>query len=46
MAETGRPEFEATPENERVCSLGVAFGLNHAQIAKLVGCSPKTLRKH
>ena len=42
----GRPAFEATPENERVCSLGVAFGLNHDQIGKLVGCSPKTLRKH
>ncbi len=46
MAEMGRPKFEPTPETERVCSLGVAFGLNHAQIAKLVGCSPKTLRKH
>jgi len=46
MAEMGRPKFEPTPETERVCSLGVAFGLNHVQIAKLVGCSPKTLRKH
>ena len=42
----GRPSFDPTPENERVCSLGVAFGLNHEQIGKLVGCSPKTLRKH
>ena len=46
MAEMGRPKFEPTPETEKICSLGVAFGLNHAQIAKLVGCSPKTLRKH
>ena len=46
MKITGRPVFEPTPENERICSLGVAFGLNHEQIAKLVGCSPKTLRKH
>ena len=46
MSETGRPEFKPTPENEKVCSLGVAFGLNHHQISKLVGCSPKTLRKH
>lgn len=42
----GRPEFEPTIEQEKVCSLGVAFGLTHEQIAKLVGCSPKTLRKH
>lgn len=42
----GRPTFEPTPETERICSLGVAFGLNHEQISKLVGCSPKTLRKY
>ena len=42
----GRPEFEPTQEQERICSLGVAFGLTHEQIAKLVGCSAKTLRKH
>jgi len=30
----------------RVCSLGVGFGLTHVQIGKLVGCDPKTLRKH
>ena len=41
-----RPPFEPTPEQERVCSLGVAFGLTHEQIAKLVGCDAKTLRKH
>ena len=46
MKDTGRPNFEKTPEMERICSLGVAFGLTHEQIAKLVGCSPKTLRKH
>jgi|TARA_Y100000401_G_C8237119_1_gene181107 predicted transcriptional regulator len=46
MKETGRPKFQPTEENERICSLGVGFGLNHEQIAKLVGCSPKTLRKH
>ena len=46
MKEAGRPFFEPTPEMERICSLGVAFGLTHEQIAKLVGCSPKTLRKH
>jgi DNA-directed RNA polymerase specialized sigma24 family protein len=46
MTETGRPQFQPTPETERICSLGVAFGLTHEQIAKLVGCSPKTLRKH
>ena len=44
--ETGRPEFKPTEENERICSLGVAFGLTHEQIAKLVGCTAKTLRKH
>ena len=38
--------YGGTTENEKVCSLGVAFGLNHHQISKLVGCSPKTLRKH
>jgi predicted transcriptional regulator len=42
----GRPAFKPTEENERVCSLGVGFGLTHEQIGKLVGCSPKTLRKH
>ena len=42
----GRPEFTPTMEQEKICSLGVAFGLTHEQIAKLVGCSPKTLRKH
>jgi len=41
-----RPQFEPTPETERICSLGVAFGLNQEQIAKLVGCDAKTLRKH
>jgi hypothetical protein len=46
MSEMGRPKFEPTAENERICSLGVAFGLTHEQIAKLVGCSAKTLRKH
>ena len=46
MKDTGRPTIEKTPEMERVCSLGVAFGLTHEQIAKLIGCSPKTLRKH
>ena len=42
----GRPEFVPTEEQERVCSLGVAFGLTQDQIARLVGCSAKTLRKH
>ena len=46
MKKNGRPKFEPTVENERICSLGVAFGLTHEQIAKLVGCSAKTLRKH
>jgi hypothetical protein len=41
-----RPQFEPTSETERICSLGVAFGLNQEQIAKLVGCDAKTLRKH
>ena len=41
-----RPPFEPTPEMERICSMGVAFGLTHEQISKLVGCDPKTLRKH
>ena len=42
----GRPFFKPTPEQEKVCSLGVGFGLTHVQIGKLVGCDPKTLRKH
>jgi hypothetical protein len=42
----GRPIFKPTPEQEKVCSLGVGFGLTHVQIGKLVGCDPKTLRKH
>ena len=42
----GRPPFKPTPEQEKVCSLGVGFGLTHEQIGKLVGGSPKTLRKH
>ena len=42
----GRPFFKPTPEQEKVCSLGVGFGLTHEQIAKLVGCNAKTLRKH
>jgi len=42
----GRPNFKPTPEQEKVCSLGVGFGLTHEQIGKLVGCSAKTLRKH
>lgn len=41
-----RPKFEPTQEQERICSLGVAFGLTHEQIAKLIGCDAKTLRKH
>ena len=42
----GRPMFKPTPEQEKVCSLGVGFGLTHEQIGKLVGCNAKTLRKH
>ena len=42
----GRPNFKPTPEQEKVCSLGVGFGLTHEQIGKLVGCSAKTVRKH
>ena len=42
----GRPFFKPTPEQEKICSLGVGFGLTHVQIGKLVGCDPKTLRKH
>ena len=42
----GRPVFKPTPEQEKICSLGVGFGLTHVQIGKLVGCDPKTLRKH
>ena len=41
-----RPFFEPTKEQERICSMGVAFGLTHEQIAKLIGCDAKTLRKH
>ena len=41
-----RPNFKPTPEMERICSMGVAFGLTHEQISKLVGCDPKTLRIH
>ena len=42
----GRPFFKPTPEQEKVCSLGVGFGLTHVQIGKLVGCVPTSLRKH
>ena len=30
----GRPNFKPTPEQEKVCSLGVGFGLTHEQIGK------------
>ncbi len=41
-----RPPFKATPAlRDRVRSCA-AVGLTHDDIAKLIGCSPKTLRLH
>ena len=42
----GRPPFKPTDEQrEQVIALS-SNGLPHIQIARIVGCAPKTLRKH
>ena len=38
--------FEATPERRNQVEVLAGFGLPQTQIAVLLGCDPKTLRKH
>ena len=42
----GRPKFELSEENRHQVELAVGFGLNQAQIAKLMNCDVTTLRKY
>ena len=42
----GRPKFELNEENRHQVELAVGFGLNQAQIAKLMNCDVTTLRKY
>ena len=42
----GRPKFEPNEENRHQVELAVGFGLNQAQIAKLMNCDVTTLRKY
>jgi DNA-binding CsgD family transcriptional regulator len=41
-----RPKFLATEEQQRTAKSLAAFGMNQEAIARMLGCSPKTLRKH
>ncbi len=42
----GRPEFEATDALRETVKRLVAYGVPQFDIAKIIGCSPPTLRKH
>ena len=42
----GRPKFEPNEENRHQVELAVGFGLNQAQIGKLMNCDVTTLRKY
>jgi hypothetical protein len=41
----GRPEHVPTPDSRNLVRLKAAAGYSHKEIAKFVGCDPKTLRK-
>ena len=46
LKKRGRPAFKPTDEQrEQVIALS-SNGLPHIQIAQIIGCAPKTLRKH
>ena len=46
LKKRGRPAFKPTDEQrEQVIALW-SNGLPHIQIAQIIGCAPKTLRKH
>ena len=42
----GRPEFKATPARRRRVEELVSGGMSHDDIARVLGCSDETLRKH
>jgi AraC-like DNA-binding protein len=41
-----RRAFQPTPEQRRTVRTMAAYGIRHEEIAKVVGCDEKTLRKH
>ena len=42
----GRPAFSPTEENRKVVLLGAGVGIPHREIARMVGCSSRTLDKY
>ena len=41
-----RPEYEPTDKDRATVQTMAAYGISQAEIAAVIGCDPKTLRKH
>jgi hypothetical protein len=41
-----RRAFQPTPEQQRTVRTMAAYGIRHEEIAKVIGCDDKTLRKY